>query len=398
MKMKGIMRAAILAAMVVGVSLGSVRVCSPADIYVDPNSGNDASPGTKARPVRSVGAALSRIPETVTTLITIHLAPGTYKTTGGHGIPSNTLVLRRTMSQVSESLRDVSVHFVGMSKMFEGHAAPGEVIFDWGSTPLVQVYSGSWYFENLQIGNRTYPGSQTGVHVLGTASLVHLRDVRVRTGSQSGAGIYAGRGGEVRLYGCIELNEDLHDKAKENSFCGIIADYDGAVRWWDAEGTLSMGNGTLSVGYFGIIELGCKTARITSWGRQSNCFALNNSGRIDVHGTTTILSAKHPENTLIGPEDDGHILAEGAKIILKTEPGSAGKVVLQKSSTLFGGPFVIEGPSGVSFYAMSGSTLVGATVGKVDTVAADTGSYVSLSCEKPPAKITEIRNGKVDIQ
>ena len=64
-------------------------------------------------------------------------------------------------------------------------------------------------------------------------------------------------------------------------------------------------NGSLSAGEYGLIGLGCETARITSWGRQSNCLAVNDSGRVDLHGTETTLCAKVAENTPIGPEHDG---------------------------------------------------------------------------------------------
>lgn len=146
---------------------------------------------------------------------------------------------------------------------------------------------------------------------------VTLKDVTFRTRSNSDAGIYAHRGGKVTLLVRIRLNEHLHDEAPDESFCGIIATDHGSVRFGERAGAvLEIGNGSLSASYWGAIRLGCERATITSWGRQSNNLAVNNSGRIDLHDTETTLRAKVPENTPIGPEHDGHILAEGAHIII----------------------------------------------------------------------------------
>jgi len=302
------------------------------------------------------------------------------------------------MRRSSDWVLDVSVHFLGEGPSFQGRAQPGQVVLDWGATPLVQVTGGVWYFENIQLGNRSYPTSQQGVEAYGTDSLVNLKDVRIRTGSQSASGILASRGAEVRLYGTIELNEDLHDTELNSSFCSIVAEYHGAVRVRDSAGTLSLGNGSLSAGYYGTIELGGSSARITSWGDQSNCLAVNDSGRIDLHGTTTTLCAKKPGNTLIGLEDDGHILAEDATINLQTIASVPGAVILQKSSVFNGGPIVAQGPRGIVFATMSGSALGASVVGTVESVSADTGSYCFLRCSTNPASVSQQRNGKVDIQ
>ena len=66
-------------------------------------------------------------------------------------------------------------------------------------------------------------------------------------------------------------------------------------------------------------QLGCETARISSWGGQSNNLTINSGGRIDLHGTKTALGAKKRGNTPIGLKHDGHILAEGAQIIIQGE-------------------------------------------------------------------------------
>ena len=380
------------------VMASNAAAAVPGDIYVNPVRGSDANAGTRRRPLKSISAAIAKLPEIVTTLVRVHLAPGVYRTTGGRDMPSNNLILDRRMRRKSDALYDVSVHFVGEARGFNGPARPGQVVLDWPSTPLVRVEGGIWNLENVQLGNRSYPNSQGGVEVYGTGSLLHLRDVRIRTGTLSGAGILASRGGEVRLYGMIELNEDLHEKAPPRSFCAIGASYHGVVRCRDPHGSLDMGNGSITVGYYGVVELGCKTARITSWGGQSNCLAINDSGRIDLHGTETTLCAKMKTNAVIGLEDDGHILAEGARIIVRTQPDVPASVVLQKYSALYGGPLVVEGPSGLRLWTMSGSNFVGAAIGKVDTVLADTGSYIYLSYKGKPGKVYERHNGKVDIE
>lgn len=368
------------------------------DYYVDPIAGSDAGVGTVASPYRTVSAVLAKLPEVVTTRVNIHLAPGTYANTGGHATPSGTLVLDRKMRRASDFEDDVSVRFLGEGPGFQGKAAPGQVILDWNSTPLVRVSAGVWHFEYLQIGNRSYANSQQGIEAYGTDSLVRLENVRIRTASESGAGILASRGAEVRLIGAVELNDDLHETVLPLSFCGIIADYHGAIRMIGSDGSLSLGNGSLSASYYGTIELGGRWARITSWGQQSNCLAVNNSGRIDLHGTTTTLCARRASNALIGLEDDGNILAEGATIHLQTIAEVTGKVILQKSSRLYGGPIMVEGPQGAEFATMSGSTLVASAVGVIDKVSADTGSYCYLRCASNPTSVLQLRNGKVDIE
>lgn len=370
---------------------------SAMDLYVHPDSGKDDNPGTKDKPFQTVGAAVEHVPLIVASQVSIHLAAGEYKKKGGQGDPSGALVLERQMRRDGERGAEVGIRLLGEDSRFERQAKPGEVILDFSGSPLVQVFGGVWHLENLQIGNRTSKSSQEGIEVIGTASLVHLKDLRIRTRSQSGAGMRAFRGGEIDLYGSIELNEDLHDKAPEASFCRMEAGQNGTIRCRDPKGSLSVGNGSLSTGYYGVIELGCKTAAITSW-TSANCLAINNSGRIDLHGTETTLCSKIPNGTVIGPEDDGHILAEGARIILKTQPGSISRVTLQKASMLMGGTFVVEGPSAAGFSTMSGSRLICAARGKVADVGADTGSYILLDCNEKPEKVNQMRGGQVIIQ
>jgi hypothetical protein len=151
---------------------------------------------------------------------------------------------------------------------------------------MVDVREGVWWLENTQIGTGT-KRQRRGVMVAGPGC-VTLKNVTFRTRSLSDAAIYAQRGGLVELRGAIKLNEHLHERAEEETFAGIIATDHGIVRFAERDGaSLEIGNGSLSASYYGVIGLGCKTARITSWGEQSNCLAVNNSGRIDLHNTTT---------------------------------------------------------------------------------------------------------------
>jgi len=365
------------------------------DVYVHPTLGLDTNSGSKEKPLKTISAAMSLLPDVIQQHIVIHLGAGEYNTTGGIDMPENNLILDRQMHRTSASVFDVSVTFAGENDSFTRPADRGQVILNWPFTPLIVAKNGIWKFQNLQIGNRNYPGSQEGIRVLGTGSEVHLKDVRIRTGSLSGSGICASRGGVVLLYGTIEMNEDLHNRQMEASFCGIMADYGGIVKWQDSNGNLSMGNGSLSTSYFGIIELGCKKVMITSWGGQSNCLAINNSGRIDMHGTEITLTARMQSNAVIGLEDDGHILAEGAQMIVETQSDFPASIVLQKSSTLYGGPITVAGPGKCSIYTMSGSNLVSGVIGEIQDLSADTGSYLNVYHKGSVGNISQSRGGIV---
>jgi hypothetical protein len=234
----------------------------------------------------------------------------------------------------------------------------GTSILNWtaGDEPLVSVTQGRWSLQNVQIGSRQ-KGQRRGVRVIGPA-VVELHDVRIRTASQSAPGLHATRGGLAELFGKIELNEDLHDKAEGETFAGVEADYGGVVRFRQREkASLSIGNGSLSASHYGIIELGCAEARVTSWHEQANAIAVNNSGRVDFHSTKATLAARNPRNTTIGLEHDGHVLAEGAAITLRGfDNGNA--IVLQKASTLFCNDVTFAGSFRTPLSAMSGSTLL----------------------------------------
>jgi hypothetical protein len=241
---------------------------------------------------------------------------------------------------------------------------------------MIRATGGDWWFENVRIGSFSVHQG-TGVEVTGTAAHVMLKNVVFRIRSESGPAIYARRGGKVSLGGSILINEHVHDRGEDRSFAGIIADDHGSVKFEEQKGaSLNMGNGSLSASYYGVIRLGCETARITSWGAQSNNLAINNGGRIDLHGTTTTLCARQRRNTPIGLEHDGHILAEGAHIIIEGENDAA--IVLQKASTLTCNDIDLRGTFKRAISAMSGSMFVGGFRGDTPGVEADTGASIHI--------------------
>jgi hypothetical protein len=240
---------------------------------------------------------------------------------------------------------------------------------------MIDAVEGDWCFEDLQIGTGN-KSQRRGVMVTGPAH-VTLRNVVFRTRGSSGAAIYAQRGGKVSLRGAIRINDDLHEHGDAETFGGIVADDHGLVQFVEREGaSLDMGNGSLSATYYGVIRLGCETARITCWTEQSNTLAINNSGRIDLHSTKTILQAKNPRNTPIGLEHDGHILAEGAQIVIEGSNHNA--IVLQKASTFTCNEIELRGTFRNTLSAMSGSMFVGGFIGDVSRIEATTGASVSI--------------------
>ena len=334
-------------------------------IYVDPERGRDEYPGIQQRPVRTISGAVAKLPDPLTRSVTIELATERYRTTGGQGMPDNVLELMIRMRP------GVTVTIIGRP------GADGQVpILAWeGGRAMIDVREGDWSLENVQIG--TFSKRQRrGVIVAGPAH-VALKDVTFRQRSLSGEGIYAHRGGQVSLYGAIKLNEHLHERAEEETFCGIIATDHGLVRFREREGaSLSLGNGSLSAGYYGCIRLGCETARITSWGEQSNNLAINNGGRIDLHGTTVTLCAKQRRNTPIGLEHDGHILGEDAHVIIEGENGMA--IALQKASTFTCNDIELRGEFEYCLWASSGSMFVGRFLTDVGRIEATTSANINI--------------------
>lgn len=367
-------RIALAVVLGVAVTLAAASLWSPSaerdtaaapvrELFVDPKRGNDRQKGTARRPLKSIAAALARLPEPLETDVTIHLAAGVYDRPG----PTR----QNAPLDLAHRMRPrVRVTFVGHADK-KGRRPT----FGWHSMPLIEAREGQWRFEAVQVG--TFSTKQRrGLHVFGPAH-VALRDVRFRMRSHSGAGIRAERGGRVSLFGAIELNEHLHDEAGAETFCGIISVDHGKVKFEERKGArLSIGNGSLSAGYYGVIRLGCETARITSWGRQSNNFAVNNSGRIDVHGTETILVAKVEENTPIGPEHDGHILAEDAKITIRGKNKTA--ISLQKSSTFTCNDIALDGEFPTTLRAMSGSMFTGRFLTDITDLHASTGAIICV--------------------
>jgi hypothetical protein len=274
----------------------------------------------------------------------------------------------------------VRVRIVGNTAGFDKAAPVGNVLLNWqnqSSRFLIVVTQGHWTLENIQLGTRKR-SQKRGISVLGPA-LLELRDVRIHTLGQKGPGLRAHHGGRIHLYGNIELNEDLRDSGgSDESFCRIEAEYGGVVKFMQRKGaTLTLGNGNLSAGYYGVIELGCEQASITSWNYQSNPVAVNNSGRVDLHNTTTRLCARNPRNTPIGLEHDGHVLAEGARIIIDGQDNS-NAIVLQKASSFFCNDVEIHGRIRHPLLAMSGSVLLAGIRGDLGEVWAHSGSTIII--------------------
>lgn len=344
----------------------------PEIIHVDPARGNEKNAGDESHPLKSISAAIALLPDPLARTVTIKLAPGVYRDTGGNGMATDRLELMRRMRP--------GVHVLLAGGRDDKDNA---TTLAWeGGSAMVYACEGDWRLENLQIGTGT-TRQRRGMHVTGPAH-VALKNVTFRTRSQSDAGIHAERGGKVSLYGDIRLNEHLHDRGGEETFCGIVATDHGVVEFGDHDNSsLDMGNGSLSVSYYGVIGLGCKTARITSWGEQSNTLAVNNSGRIDLHGTQVVLQAKQKKNTPIGLEHDGHILGEGARVTIQGENDMA--IALQKASTFTCNDIELHGTFGYTIWASSGSMFVGRFLGDVGHIEATTGANINI--EKVGGKV-----------
>ena len=344
----------------------------PEVIHVDPTKGDDKDAGDEGHPLKSISAAIALLPDPLARTVTIKLAPGSYRDTGGNGMATDRLELMRRMRP------GVRVLLTG-SRDDKGNVTT----LAWeGGSAMVYACEGDWRLENVQIGTGT-TRQRRGVEAIGPAH-VTLKNITFRTRSQSDAGIHAERGGKVSLYGDIRLNEHLHDRGGEESFCGIVATDHGVVEFTDRESSsLDMGNGSLSVSYYGVIGLGCKAARITSWGEQSNTLAVNNSGRIDLHGTHVVLQARVKKNTPIGLEHDGHILGEGARVTIQGDNDMA--IALQKASTFTCNDIELRGTFGYTIWASSGSMFVGRFLGDVGRIEATTGANINI--EKAAGKI-----------
>ena len=343
------------------------------ELHVDPEKGKPNGKGTKSRPFASLSEALASLPEPLSESVTIRLAAGIYETTGGVGMPERTLELMHRMRP------GVSVTLAGPAGAAEGERP----VLAWlGDRRTVEVTEGTWEFERLQIGSFD-ERQRRGVHVVGPAHAI-LRDVEFRLRSGSDAGIWAERGGRVTLRGAIGLNRHLTDEAPPESFCGVLAEHHGVVGFDERSGSsLVLGNGNLSVRTYGVIRLGCETAEISCW-TKSNNLTVNNGGRIDVANTTTTLRAHMANNTPIGLEHDGHLLAEDAHIRIVGPNDSA--IALQKSSTLTCNDIELVGEFEFALWASSGSMFVGRFLTDVPKLRARTGAQ--LHVERLAGKLT----------
>ena len=338
---------------------------APERLFVNATTGNDGASGDKQGPLKSLAAAIARLPEPVTRSVTIEWTAGSEFTTGSREMSEASLELMRRMRP------GVRVTVIGQTNR------AGELPrMAWeGGAAMVQVREGDWAFENVQIGTGTIR-QRRGVMVTGPGSIT-LKNVTFRTRSFSDAAIYAQRGGLAELRGAIRINEHLHERADEETFAGIIATDHGIVRFAEREGaSLEIGNGSLSASYYGVIRLGCEAARITSWGEQSNCLAVNNSGRVDLHNTTTRLRAPKLRNTPIGLEHDGHVLAEGARIIIEGTNNTA--IHLQKASTLTCNDIELPGQFQDTLIASSGSMFVGRFKTDITGIRASTSATINI--------------------
>jgi hypothetical protein len=139
--------------------------------------------------------------------------------------------------------------------------------------------------------------------------------------------------------------------------------------------SLELGNGSLQASYYGCIRLGCATARITCW-TDSNNLGVNNGGRVDLQDTATTLCARKRSNIAVGPEHDGHLLAEGAHLVIEGDNDCA--IALQKASTFTCNDIELKGTFRKTVWALSGSTFVGRFLGDVTQVEAHTGAGVHI--------------------
>lgn len=330
------------------------------ELHIDPARGDDRAPGSAERPLRSISAALARVPEPLERSMELHLAAGVHSTTGGVGMSEHSLALARTMRPGA--------------RVRIAPAKSGErVTFDWGNDDaLIDARSGIWELERVTLG--TYrAGQKRGIQSSSTAEVV-ATDIEFCLRSQSDAGLLARRGGRIVLNGAIRVNAQPPESG--DTYCGIHATDQGVIEFDQRSGSsLVLGNGSLVASYWGSIRLGCDRASITCRTR-SNCLSIGNSGRIDLRNTDTVLVATDPKNTPIGLEDDGHILAEDAHIKIQGKNDSA--IALQKSSTLFCNDLELSGTFEYALWASSSSNFTGSFLGDIGRIEARTAASVCL--------------------
>src|SRR5262245_7286730 len=107
-------------------------------LFVDPVRGADDAPGTRAKPLRSLSAALARIAEPLEREFRVELAPGRYETTGGVAMPADSLQLEKRMR-------------LGASVRIAASGAPA--IFAWkGERRTIEASDGRWILAGIQVG------------------------------------------------------------------------------------------------------------------------------------------------------------------------------------------------------------------------------------------------------
>jgi hypothetical protein len=367
-------------------------------IYVHPSDGKDSHNGLRPNaPKRSIQSALSSIPEgALRESYEILLAEGTYTGTGGEGIAAAQIYLERSMSEFG---RDFQITIRGMRSDFSAPAAIGKVVLDFeSSAALIMVKGGRYSLQDIQIGNRSrYGQTQIGVCAIGFDSEVTMRNVRIRTTSQSAGSIDAEDGAVINLAGTIEINEDLHkapDGSGDNTFSGISASYSAIIRTVERGTKISIGNGNFSVSYYGTVQVQDSEASITSW-TVSNCFAANNSGLIDISRSAVTLKKRERRNVLIGPEDDGHIIADGATISLANDEFE-NNIYLQKGSTLKGGIVRVTGRAKGIIHASSGSRMAATLEGVWESINVTTGARIMLAPMTPAPTVGSTYSGSVE--
>jgi hypothetical protein len=266
-----------------------------------------------------------------------------------------------------------------------------------GDRRTIVATQGNWRLEDIQVG--TFDSEQVrGVWALGSAT-VTVVGVSFELRSRSDAALLATRGGRIALAGAIRVNDhdftkEAGDKPGEDTFSGLQATDHGVIEFERRDGSsLVIGNGSLMTSYWGSIRLGCESARIDGYGR-GNLISIGNSGRIDLRNTRTTLHAYDAKNTPIGLEDDGHVLAEDAVIVIEGRNDAA--IALQKSSTLTCNDIHLSGEFETALWASSGSMFCGRFKSDVRRVEASTGAVIAI--EKVDGKVigpVEAKSGAV---
>ena len=349
------------------LSPGPLAVGEDTTLHVDPEEGRAKGPGDKRHPFDSISAALAAIAEPVVGDWVIELAPGRYDTTGGVDMPERSLQLAKPMRPEARiRLRTKP------ERKDEGERA----LFAWkGERRTVHATEGRWVLEDLGVGSFD-EGQVRGVYGQGPVE-VTVRDVNFELRSRSDAALWAERGARIAISGAIRINDrELGDPVPKDSYSCILATDGGVVEVVDkSESSLVMGNGSLRTSYWGSIRLGCPEVRLTCH-TDGNVLSIGNSGRIDLRNSETTLHAVKSNNTPIGLEHDGHVLAEDAVIRIRGKNDSA--IALQKFSTLTCNDIYLEGEFRTALWASSGSMFVGRFKSDVGAIEAVTGASVNV--------------------